>query len=385
MQADDIELIQEFARSGSERAFAVLVSRHINLVYSVALRQLNNTHEAEEVTQVVFIILARKASRLRSGTVLSGWLYQTARLTAANYQRAAWRRQRREQEAFMQSTQESEPDVSWQRLSPVLDEAMARLGTDERNAIVLRFFENRTVREVAAALGVPEAAAQKRVSRATDKLRNFFVRRGLQVSTASLLESIGTHAVQAAPMELAAKIAVAAAIKGVATSGSTLTLLKTTLKFMAWTKIKTTAIGVILIAGAVATTIVIQHQVRSPKRVSGLSDSWSRSSFANEGYQSPFATLKTMLWATSSGDSDAFLECLAPETKARQQKLWQGRSKEALSAEGKQQLNGVTGVRIVDQTIISDDRVLLTVYLEGPGKTEKMPLRKIGDQWKVAR
>ena len=161
-----MDWLRQFARSGSDEAFAALVRRHVNLVYSVALRRLGNPHEAEEVTQAVFIILARKAAELREGTILSGWLYQTARLTSANFQRAASRRRHREQEAFMQFTEDSDAEASWERLSPLLEEAMARLGQKERDAVVLRFFENRTVREVANALGLREAAAQKRVNRA---------------------------------------------------------------------------------------------------------------------------------------------------------------------------------------------------------------------------
>src|ERR1700690_3169895 len=118
MQADDMDWLRQFARSGSDEAFAALVRRHVNLVYSVALRRLGNPHEAEEVTQAVFIILARKAAELREGTILSGWLYHTARLTAANFQRAASRRRHREQEAFMQSPEDSDPNAPWERLSP---------------------------------------------------------------------------------------------------------------------------------------------------------------------------------------------------------------------------------------------------------------------------
>jgi uncharacterized protein (TIGR03435 family) len=274
MQADDMDLVRQFAASGSEEAFAALVRRHVNLVYSVALRQLGNPHDAEEVAQAVFIILARKAADLREGTVLSGWLYQTARLTSANFQRASSRRRHREQEAFMQFAKDSDPEVSWQRLSPLLEEAMARLGQKERDAVVLRFFENRTVREVAAALGLEEAAAQKRVNRATEKLRAFFVRRGVQVSTTALLASLGTHAVQAAPAELAVKLAAAAALKGTAAGGSTLTLIKTTLKIMAWTNAKTAIVvsAGLLLATATATVTVKELQDRTSE------DSWR---FAN--------------------------------------------------------------------------------------------------------
>ena len=260
MHADDMDLVRDFAANGSEAAFATLVGRHVNLVYSAALRRLGNTHEAEEVAQAVFIILAKKAGSLRRGTILSGWLYQTAQLTAANFQRAALRRQRREQEAFMQFSEQSEPDVSWHRLGPLLEEAMARLGQKERDAVVLRFFENRTVREVASALGLREDAAQKRVNRATDKLRDYFIRRGVQVSTAALLASIGTHAVQAAPAALGAKIAATAALKGAAGSGSMLTLIKTTLKIMAWTKAKTAiVIGASVLLAAGTTTVTVKE------------------------------------------------------------------------------------------------------------------------------
>jgi RNA polymerase sigma factor (sigma-70 family) len=260
MQVDDMDLVQQFARSNADEAFAALVRRHINLVYSVALRQLGNAQDAEEVTQAVFIVLARKAASLRSGTILSGWLYQTARLTAANFQRATFRRLHREQEAFMQFAENSDPDVSWQRLSPLLEEAMSRLGPKERDAVVLRFFENRTVREVASALGLEEAAAQKRVNRATDKLRAFFTRRGVQVSTVALLASIGTHAVQAAPEESTAKLAAMTALKGTTVGSSTLTLIKTTLKIMTWTKAKTAiVIGVIVLLAAATTTITVKE------------------------------------------------------------------------------------------------------------------------------
>ena len=260
MHADDMDLVRDFAANGSEAAFATLVGRHVNLVYSAALRRLGNTHEAEEVAQAVFIILAKKAGGLRRGTILSGWLYQTAQLTAANFHRATLRRQRREQEAFMQFSEQSQPDVSWHRLGPLLEEAMVRLGPKERDAVVLRFFENRTVREVASALGLREDAAQKRVNRATDKLRDYFIRRGVQVSTAALFASIGTHAVQAAPAALGGKIAATAALKGAAGSGSMLTLIKTTLKIMAWTKAKTAiVVGATVLLAAGTTTVTLKE------------------------------------------------------------------------------------------------------------------------------
>src|SRR6185295_16399722 len=135
-EMNDGELLAEFAHSESEKAFTMLVNRHIRLVHSVALRHTSNLHHAEEITQAVFIILARKAGSLGRKTILSGWLYQAARLTAANFQRAELRRARREQEVFMDSTLEStRTEAAWCEMAPLLDDAMAHLATTDRDAV----------------------------------------------------------------------------------------------------------------------------------------------------------------------------------------------------------------------------------------------------------
>lgn len=262
-EPDDITLLREYAETGSETAFATLVGRHLNLVYSAALRSTGAPHSAEEVTQVVFIILAKKAGQLRRGAVLSGWLYHTARLTAANYLRTEIRRQKREQEAHMRSQlNETGPDA-WLQVAPLLEPAMADLSEPDRNLIVLRFFENKTSREIAVVLGVHEPAAKKRVTRAVERLRAFFARRGVVLTAAAITSAVSAHSVQAAPAGLAASITTAAA-KGAASGGSSLTLVKTTLKIMAWTKAKTAivvAAGVLLAAGT-ATMGVKEIQAR---------------------------------------------------------------------------------------------------------------------------
>ena len=145
---DDMELLHEYAGGGNEQAFTTLVARHINMVHSVALRHVRDPQQAEEIAQAVFVILARKAAALPGRTILSAWLFHTARLTAANFLRAEIRRQNREQEAYMQSLlNEPEPNV-WPQIAPLLDAAMARLGEKDRNAVVLRFFENKSLGEV---------------------------------------------------------------------------------------------------------------------------------------------------------------------------------------------------------------------------------------------
>ena len=213
-ELDDHELLAEYARTGSDAAFAVLVARYVNLVHSAAWRFTGNPHHAEEITQAVFIILARKAGGLRHSTVLSGWLYQTARLTAANFVKGEIRRQRREQEAYMQSILTEPEPAAWAQIAPLLDEAMGWLGDIDRNAIVLRFFENKTARQVAAALKLNEAAAHKRVGRALEKLHRYFARRGVSSTTAMIAGAISANSVQAAPAALAKAATAAAITKG---------------------------------------------------------------------------------------------------------------------------------------------------------------------------
>src|SRR5215469_16760983 len=152
MTNNDMGLLHDYAAHQSEQAFEILVSRHVNLVYSAALRQVHDPYLAEEITQAVFITLARKSGFLAAKTILPGWLYRTACYAARDALRAQRRRQHYEQEAYMQSiSHEAQADLAWQELSPLLDEAMMHLAQSERDAVVLRFFENRSMREIGAA------------------------------------------------------------------------------------------------------------------------------------------------------------------------------------------------------------------------------------------
>ncbi|HUA68782.1 MAG TPA: sigma-70 family RNA polymerase sigma factor, partial [Candidatus Saccharimonadales bacterium] len=259
MPNNDLTLLRDYARQNSEAAFASLVSRHVNLVYSVALRQARDAHLAEEVTQTVFIILARKAGSLGDKTILSGWLCRTARFAGSRALRGEWRRRQREQEAHMQKTMNSgsdgpspTDDDTWRQLSPLLEGAMEKLGRRDHDALVLRFFENKNFAEVGAALGASEDAAKMRVGRALEKLRQFFLQRGVHSTTTAISEMILANSTVVAPAALAKTTIAVALAKGAAASTSTLTLIKGALKIMAGTKAKTVmvaGVGILFVAG----------------------------------------------------------------------------------------------------------------------------------------
>jgi RNA polymerase sigma factor (sigma-70 family) len=276
LENPDMELLQEYASRNSESAFATLVSRHIDLVYSAALRHTGNHHQAEEITQAVFVILARKAGSLSARTILPGWLFQTTRLTAANYLRTEIRRARREQEAYMQSTPDENSTELWQQLAPALNDAIADLGEKDRNAIVLRFLKGKDFKEVGAALGATEEAAQMRVGRALEKLRKLFARRGVTLSAAALGSLMAAQATQAAPVGFAAAVA-AGAMPGTALTASTVALVKGTLKIMTWTKIQ-------LAAGAGVLLLLAYQQQQNTAQARQLTAAREELRSANEAF-----------------------------------------------------------------------------------------------------
>ncbi len=253
---DDIELLERFAARGDERAFGTLVERHVSLVYSTARRVVNgDTHLAEDVAQKVFTDLARKARTLPRDTVLTGWLYEAARFTAANTIRGERRRQAREQEVMAMQTPTTEPDAAWEQIAPHLDDAMGELPAADRHAILLRYFQNHDFAAVGRALGVSDDTAQKRVSRAVDRLREFLARRGVTVGASGLAVIISTNAVLMAPAGLSAAITVAA----LAGTAITTTALAAATKTIAMTALQKTLIAAAL-AAAIGTGIYEARQ-----------------------------------------------------------------------------------------------------------------------------
>ncbi len=256
----DMDLVREFARLHSEAAFTELVRRHLNLVYAIARRCTASDSDAQDVAQAVFVILARKAAGLRPRTVLTGWLYETTRHTAACWQRTNLRRQWREQEACRQSTltETGNAATDWHRLCPHLEAAMAELGEGDRTLLALRYYENKSARESAALLGIQEAAVYKRTTRAVEKLRNLFNRRGVALSAVAIAGAMSAHARQAAPVGLAPQICGLAA-PGAVLTGVTTSLAQGTLKALAWAKFKTllSLWAVATLAGSVVVMAVL--------------------------------------------------------------------------------------------------------------------------------
>jgi RNA polymerase sigma factor (sigma-70 family) len=213
----DSQLLKAYVDRRLEAAFNELVNRHVGLVFSAAIRMVRDPHLAEDVTQGVFIALARQASELVERATLAGWLHRTAQNIAAQTVRTIERRRAREQEAFAMSEQIStSPDVRWEQIEPHLDAALGELIDADRDTVVLRYFHKKSAAEIATILGVSDDAAQKRVSRAVEKLREVFAKNKIVIGGSSLGVLISANAVQAAPTGLVAKILAA-------TSGLTVT------------------------------------------------------------------------------------------------------------------------------------------------------------------
>jgi RNA polymerase sigma factor (sigma-70 family) len=249
MSDTDLELLARYNRQHAEDAFAEIVQRHLALVYSAALRQVRSPQLAEEVAQSAFLDLARQAARLKPGTILTAWLYQVTRRTAIDVVRREASRQLREQIATEMNAMNATA-ADWTHIEPLLDEAMHALDDTDRAAVLLRYFENKSLREVGATLGTSENAAQKRLGRAVERLREFFAKRGVTVGASGLVVVISANAVQAAPAGLAGTLSTAAVLVGT-------TLTTTATKVIVMTTLQKTLIAASLAAAIIGTGIGI--------------------------------------------------------------------------------------------------------------------------------
>jgi RNA polymerase sigma factor (sigma-70 family) len=224
----DQQLLRDYAEGASEAAFAEVVRRHLELVYSAALRMVRDAQLAEDVTQGVFMAVARNARPLSVRPVLSSWLHRTTQNLAANVVRSEVRRRAREQEAAaMNEVVAHESDAVWQHIAPHLDTALGELSEADRDALMLRYFERKSAQEMAEVLGVSDEAAQKRVSRAVERLRAFFAKRGVIVGASALVVVLSANAVQAAPVGLAVTISTTAIAGTTGVATATVATIKT--------------------------------------------------------------------------------------------------------------------------------------------------------------
>jgi RNA polymerase sigma factor (sigma-70 family) len=240
----DCELVSDYAANGSETAFRSLVSRHADLVYATALRQVGDHGMAEEITQNVFVTLARKAPRLAGVETLAGWLHRSAILESKARIRAELRRRRRENAAAELATIQSQGTLANSELVPLLDEALLNIRDSDRLALILRFWEDRSLRDIGSALGVDEDAARKRVSRALDRITEFFRRRGLAIPSGSAGAILMANAAKAAP----AGLALSAANAGLAAGGSATGLNLVLFQLMTLTKTQTAVLCAVVAA-----------------------------------------------------------------------------------------------------------------------------------------
>lgn len=260
--SNDTEKLTQYVKQGSESAFAELVHEHLNLVYSAALREADgDTGLAEDIAQEVFTELARHSRRLLAHPCLAGWLYTAVRHRAANLRRANQRRRQREEAAeHMNENTGENAGAVWEEIRPVLDDALHELSETDRRAILLRFLEERPLREVGASLGVDENTARMRVSRALDKLRGLLAARGISSSAAGLTAALAAGAIVPAPSAFAATVA-GTALASTAVAGSA-TL--TAWEIMTLGKVKL-ALGTALLVTGIAVPVWQQSRLTTAR------------------------------------------------------------------------------------------------------------------------
>ena len=255
---DDWQLLRQFIDKNSQEAFATLTARYLGLVYSVCRRELTDSETAEDVTQAVFLILARKAPSLRRSVILSGWLFQTARFAAKNARLQAQRRTAYEQKAaeVMQQQTQTE-DAAWAEIEPLLNRSLAALKAGERECVLLRFFQELSFAETGAALGLTEEAARKCLTRALEKMRRFFGKEGVIVPGVALAALLSAHAAKAFP---ATTGTIAGYLNLSLTSSHVCQLSEGVLKAMKIAQIKTalglTAVGIAFCTYAIAIGVI---------------------------------------------------------------------------------------------------------------------------------
>ena len=257
---EDRLLLQRFVRDNSQEAFAALTARYVSLVYAVCRREMGDADAAEDVTQAVFLILARKAPSLGRNVVLSGWLFQTARFAAKNARLRELRRKHYEEKAMERHPQAATGEAHWNEIEPLLNKSLARLKAADRDCLLLRFFQDMTFAEVGTCLGLSEEAARKRVTRALEKLRYFFGKEEVYLPSVALAGLLTAHAAQTVPATCQAAVtqvsihAVAGHASAALTGSHAYQLTEGVMKAMKIAKLKmlTGSLAVVVVGSAVS-------------------------------------------------------------------------------------------------------------------------------------
>ncbi len=255
---DDRELLQEYVERQAEPAFAELVARHLPIVLGTAQRLVREPQAAEDVAQTVFIQLARKAWTIRQGQSLSGWLYRATQHAALDALRKEHRRQQRETSAMKFAETQNAPDPAWEEFAPLVDEAMRQLKRGEQDALLLRFFEDKTYGEVGRILGLDERTACQRVNRALEKMRGHLARRGVTTTATLLASAITAHAAVPLSTGMAAQVA-GTSLAGAGTGAFSASVVKTF--FYMTTKTKIALAAAVFIAAATVSTLTQQREI----------------------------------------------------------------------------------------------------------------------------
>lgn len=277
---DDATLLRHYAETRSNAAFAELVQRHLNLVYSAALRQVGgDAHLARDVAQSVFTDLSRKAAAVARCPVLAGWLYTSTHYAAAKAVRSEqrWRFREQQAHAMQELLNNSAHDAEWSRLRPVLDVAIKQLSPEDRDAILLRFFEGRAFAAIGERLRLTENAARMRVERSLDKLRLELARRGIDSTAGALGTVLIAQAVTAAPAPLASSVT-ATALTGTAATGAVASFLQ----FMALTKTQLTVAGALLVGGGATISLQQNAQAALQREIASLEPQSARNTKLQE-------------------------------------------------------------------------------------------------------
>ncbi|HWD21427.1 MAG TPA: sigma-70 family RNA polymerase sigma factor [Verrucomicrobiae bacterium] len=395
-ELDDTALLSRYVKDASEEAFGALVARHVDKVYSVALRHVGNRHQAEEITQRVFVVLARKSGALGKAVILEGWLYQTARRTSLAFMKSESQRARREQTAYMQTIlDKTEPDV-WTQIAPLLDGAIATLSEADRHAVVLRFMSGKSMKEIGAILGASEGAARLRLHRATEKLRQFFRQRGVVSTTELISGAMTAHVNHVAPAGLARSATAFALTSGPAAYGATATFVK----IMASLKAKAlTAAGALALLAAGTTPLIVKgiqahldarwRAARTTSATAAVKGQFfTLTQLVDAGNTTPEAAWESRYWARAMGDYQSVIAATDPQAM-NTAKAWMG-DKATFHARSQNEFAAFQGFQILARKNLSADKVELKYQFafqddSSRVETKIVQMVKVRGAWKCAQ